>query len=68
MECKLFDHLNVFSCQQSFMRPTSTIFAKAVCDHVGAKNIIVPYWPHLILIWIFGIMPTSWIDFISKKT
>ncbi|UJR06822.1 hypothetical protein I4U23_011110 [Adineta vaga] len=54
--------------QQSFMRPTSAIFAKAVCDHVGAKNIIAPYWPHLILIWIFSIIPTTWIDFISKKT
>ncbi len=52
---------------QSFMRPTSAMFAKAVCDHVGAANIIAPYWPHAILIWIFSIMPTSWIDFISGK-
>ncbi|CAF1385219.1 unnamed protein product [Adineta ricciae] len=54
--------------EQTFMRPTSNIFAKAVCDHVGATNIIAPYWPHSILIWIFSIMPSSWIDFISKKT
>jgi 17beta-estradiol 17-dehydrogenase / very-long-chain 3-oxoacyl-CoA reductase len=53
---------------QSFMRPTSAIFARAVCDHVGAANIIAPYWPHAILTWTFGIMPTSWIDYISKKT
>ncbi len=53
---------------QSFMRPTSAMFATAVCNHVGATNIIAPYWPHAILIWLFGIMPTSWIDYISKKT
>ncbi|CAF1165371.1 unnamed protein product [Adineta steineri] len=52
---------------QSFLRPTSAMFATAVCDHVGAAHIIVPYWPHAILIWLFGIMPTSWIDFISGK-
>jgi hypothetical protein len=52
---------------QSFMKPTSAMFAKAVCDRVGAANIIAPYLPHAILIWIFGIMPTSWIDFISGK-
>ncbi len=53
---------------QSFMRPNSAIFAKTVCDHVGARNIIAPYWPHAILIWAFSIIPSSWIDFISKKT
>lgn len=52
---------------QLLMRPTSAMFAKAVCDHVGATNIIAPYWPHAILIWIFSILPTSWIDFISGK-
>ena len=52
---------------QSFMRPTSDMFVKAVCDHVGAANIIAPYWPHAILIWIFSIMSTSWTDYISEK-